>query len=214
MIAGVLFDMDGVLVDSEGFMLEAAMSMFSEMGLATTAKDFEPFVGTGENRYLGGVAERYGFVIDLPAAKARAYEIFGQIIRGKLTPLPGAREFIDRCRAKGLRIALATSADLVKVEANLREIGMSPDAFDAVVNGLDVTHRKPHPEIYRAAAERLGLGCPTCLVVEDAVSGLQAARAAGARCLMVETSFSREQLAGADWVVPDLAHAPEEALSW
>ncbi len=214
LIRGVLFDMDGVLVDSEAFILDAAMAMFAERGLQTKASDFEPFVGTGENRYLGGVAEQYDFELDIDSAKARTYEIFGEIIRGKLEPLPGGREFIERCRSRGLLLGLATSADRVKVEANLREIKLPPETFDTIVNGLDVTHRKPHPEIYQTAAARLGLTPGVCLVVEDALSGLAAAKAAGARCLMLETSFPRERMQGADWIARDLSQAPEEAISW
>lgn len=214
MIEGVLFDMDGVLVDSERFILEAAMRMFAERGIVTKPADFEPFVGMGENRYLGGVAEAHGFTLEVEAAKARTYEIFGEIIRGRLEPLPGVREFLARCRARGLRLALATSADRVKMEANLREIELPTATFDALVNGLDVTHRKPHPEIYLTAARRMGLSCTNCLVVEDALSGLEAARAAGARCLMLTTSFARERIRGADWIAEDLSCAPEEAISW
>ena len=214
LIRGVLFDMDGVLVDSEAFILEAAMSMFAERGLRTKPSDFEPFVGMGENRYLGGVAEHYGFELEIESAKSRTYEIFGEIIRGRLEPLPGGQEFIERCRGRGLRLGLATSADRVKVEANLREIGLSPATFDTIVNGLEVTHRKPHPEIYQTAAGRLGLTPAACLVVEDALSGLEAAKAAGARCLMLETSFPRERMQGADWIARDLSEAPEEAIAW
>lgn len=214
MIKGVLFDMDGVLVDSEAFILEAARAMFRERGLRTQPEDFEPFVGTGENSYLGGVARKYDFPIEIDAAKARTYELFAQIIRGRLKPLPGALEFIERCRGKGLHLALATSADRVKMEANLREIGLAADTFDVLVNGLDVTHRKPHPEIYRTAADRLGLSPAECLVVEDALSGLAAAKSAGARCLMLETSFPRERISGADWIAADLSHAPDEAIEW
>jgi len=213
-IKGVLFDMDGVLVDSEAFILEAAMTMFAELGLKTKPEDFEPFVGTGENSYLGGVASHYRFELEVESAKARTYEIFAEIIRGRLKPLPGAREFISSCRDAGLKIALATSADLVKMEANLHEIGMEPETFDALVNGLDVTHRKPHPEIYLTAARRLGLPNEVCLVVEDALSGLEAAKAAGSRCLMLETSFPRERIEGADWIARDLSQAPQEAIEW
>jgi beta-phosphoglucomutase len=76
MIKGVLFDMDGVLVDSEAFMCKAAIMMFAELGLKVVPSDFQPFVGMGENKYLGGVAEHYGVKINIADAKARAYEIF------------------------------------------------------------------------------------------------------------------------------------------
>ena len=214
MIRGVVFDMDGVLVDSEKFICEAAVRMFAERGLAAKPEDFRPFVGAGENRYLGGVAEQYGFPLDLERDKARTYQLYGEIVRGRLEPLPGVHEFIGRCRSRGLRLALATSADRVKMLINLREIALPPATFDAAVNGLEVPRKKPAPDIFLLAAERLGLAPAECLVVEDAVNGLAAARAAGARCLALTTSFTRGQLAGADFFAADLAEAPEAVLDW
>jgi len=214
MIRGVVFDMDGVLVDSEKFICEAAVRMFAERGLAAKPEDFRPFVGAGEDRYLGGVAEQYGFPLDLERDKARTYQLYGQIVRGRLESLPGVHEFIGRCRSRGLKLALATSADRVKMLINLREIALPPETFNAAVNGLEVPRKKPAPDIFILAAERLGLAPAECLVVEDAVNGVAAARAAGARCLALTTSFTREQLAGADFFAADLAEAPEAALDW
>ena len=97
---------------------------------------------------------------------------------------------------------------------NLREIGLPPETFDAVVNGLDVEKKKPDPEIFLAAARRLDTPITHCLVVEDAVNGVAAACAAGARCLALLTSFSKKQLAGADWFANTLADAPPDALDW
>jgi beta-phosphoglucomutase len=202
-----LFDMDGVLVDSERFINEAAVRMFREHGLHVRPADFLPFVGAGENRYLGGVAERYGFSIRIERDKARTYEIYQEIIRGRLEPLPGAVAFVEDCRSRGLRLALATSADRVKMEANLREIGLPVDTFDATVNGLDVEHKKPHPDIYLRAAELVGVAPADCFVVEDAVNGVEAAKRAGCACLAVTGSFSPEELGAADWVVDRLDQA-------
>src|SRR5450759_3086373 len=148
MIKGVLFDMDGVLVDSEAFMCKAAIKMFGELGLKVVPADFQPFVGMGENKYLGGVAEHYGVKIDIAEAKARAYEIFGIIVKGNLAPLPGAHELISECRKKGLKLALATSADPVKMNVNLKEIGLSAKVFDSIITGQDVENKKPFPDIY------------------------------------------------------------------
>ena len=214
MIQAVIFDMDGVLVDSEEFICEAAMRMFAEHGVAVAAEDFLPFVGAGENRYLGGVAEKHGFPIDIERDKARTYDIYAEIVRGRLEPLPGVHEFLARCRERGLRRALATSADEVKMLVNLREIGVPPETFDAVVNGLDVERRKPHPDIFVAAARRMGVPAGNCLVVEDAPNGVAAAVAAGARCLALTTSFSPDELSGADWLASTLADAPDSVLGW
>jgi beta-phosphoglucomutase len=214
MIKGVLFDMDGVLVDSESFICKAAIMMFSELGLKVNPKDFLPFVGMGENRYLGGVAEKYGLSVKIEDVKARTYEIYGNIVPGLLKPLPGAIEFVSRCGNNGLKLALATSADRVKMEINLREIGLPAEQFDTIITGLDVKMKKPFPEIYLKATERIGLKPENCLVVEDAVSGIDAGKAAGCRCLAVTTSFNREALKKADWVCDSLVNVPEEALQW
>jgi beta-phosphoglucomutase len=213
--AGVIFDMDGVLCDSEPFICEAALRMFSERhGVKASQADFIPFVGAGENRYLGGVAEKHGVRLDLEADKARTYEIYLEIIRGRLKPLPGVRKFIAECRRRSFKVAVATSADRVKLDGNLAEIGLAPETFDATVNGLEVIHKKPHPEIFLLAAERLGLGPQECLVVEDAPNGIRAGKAAGSRCLGLTSSFSGADLraAGADWTAKDLSEAPAEVF--
>jgi beta-phosphoglucomutase len=214
MIEGVLFDMDGVLVDSEQFICKAAIMMFRELGYNVSPQDFLPFIGMGENRYIGGVAEKHKFFIDIEQVKARTYEIYETIVKGKLYPLPGASEFILKCSSKGLKLALATSADPVKMKVNLREIGLSEDTFQAIITGHDVKRKKPFPDIYIKAAESLGLKPGSCLVVEDAVSGIKAGKAAGCRCLGVTTSFDSEALKEADWVCDSLLNVPEEVLNW
>lgn len=211
---GVLFDMDGVLVDSEPYICRAAIMMFKELGVTVFPEDFIPFVGMGENRYLGGVAEGYGLKVDIEKVKARTYEIFEIIVKNNLSPLPGALEFVSRCRKKGFKLALATSADNVKMEINLKEIGLSKETFDSIITGLDVENKKPFPDIYLKAAKSLGLEPNECLVVEDAVSGIKAAKSAGCRCLAVTTSFDTSALKGADWICESLLEASEEVLEW
>jgi len=199
--------MDGVLVDTERQICLSAMQMFKELGVAVQPEDFLPFVGAGENRYLGGVAEKYGVPLDIDAAKFRTYTIYGETVHGRLEPLAGVREFIARCRAAGVKTAIATSADFMKMEINLREIGLPAETFDATVNGLEVVHKKPSPEIYLNAAQKVGVEPRYCLVVEDAINGVQAAKAAGMYCLALTTSFDAGQLQQADWICRDLSEA-------
>jgi beta-phosphoglucomutase len=214
MIKGVLFDMDGVLVDSEAFICKAAIMMYNELGVKVYPDDFLPFVGMGENRYIGGVAEKYGIKIDIEKVKARTYAIYELIVKGKLDPLPGTHEFISKCRKKGFKIALATSADKVKMEVNLREIGLSETIFNAVITGLDVENKKPFPDIYIMAAKRIGLDPHECLVVEDAVSGIKAGKSAGCKCLAITSSFDARALAESDWICESLLTVPDEAINW
>lgn len=210
-LAAIIFDMDGVLCDSEPFICEAACRMFRECHDTTVhPDDFRPFVGMGENRYLGGPAEKHGVILQMPADKIRTYEIYLDIIKGRLEPLPGVLDFVAECRRRGLKLAVASSADWMKVEGNLKQIGIPATLFDAVVCGDDVERKKPDPMIFNLAASRMGVAPRRCIVVEDAPNGVQAAKAAGARCLGLTTSFDEPTLraAGADWTAPDLEHVP------
>ena len=209
-IRGVIFDMDGVLCDSEPLIAEAAGRMFREKyGAPATAADFHPFIGTGEDRFLGGVAAKYGVTLEPGVDKDRTYEIYLELIPGRLQPLPGAHNFVAAARARGLKLAIATSADRIKLLGNLAAIGLPESRFDVAVTGGEVQRKKPHPDIFLLAAEKIGIAPAECLVVEDAPSGLEAGKAAGCRCLGITSTFDAARLrtAGADWIAADLAHA-------
>ncbi len=213
MIQGVIFDMDGVLTDSEPLINAAAVAMFHEKGLAVRPEDFIPFVGTGEDRYIGGVAERYQFALDLPAAKRRTYEIYLDLVPQRLRPFPGAVELVRRCRGAGLKVALASSADRIKIDANLQQIGLPAREWDAVVSAEDVQRKKPAPDIFLAAAGKLRLSAPSCVVIEDAVNGVQAAKAAGMRCIAVAHTFAPELLQAADEIYSQISQLTPAELT-
>jgi HAD superfamily hydrolase (TIGR01509 family) len=213
-IRAVLFDMDGVLVDSEEYICQAAVEMFREKGFVVSENDFVPFTGMGENRYLGGVAEKHQIPFNLEEDKARTYKIYAAMVRGKLAPLDGAIAFIEKCRKKKLLMALASSADPIKIRINLNEIGVEPTTFHTIVSGLDIEHKKPAPDIFVKAAELLFVSTNECLVVEDAISGVAAGKAAGCRVLALTTSFAVQDLSQADWICSNLSEAGEEVLNW
>ena len=212
-IRGIIFDMDGVLCDSEALIAAAACLMFAERhGVTVQPADFAPFIGTGEDRFLGGVAEKSGVSLSLPADKEFTYARYLTLIPGRLKALPGALSFVRRARGAGLKLAVATSADRIKMTGNLAEIGLPETLFDACVTGSDIARKKPFPDLFLQAASRLGLTPAECLVVEDAVSGVQAATAAGSRCLGLTSSLPASALlaAGARWTAPDLQRVPED----
>jgi beta-phosphoglucomutase-like phosphatase (HAD superfamily) len=242
-VKAVIFDMDGVLTDSEWFIAEAARLMFKEVhGLEVTHDDFRPFVGHGENRFLGGVAEKYGATgFDVERDKKRTYEIYVELVKpgansgGRgLEALPGAVAFVRRCRELGLMTALATSTDHVKMMANLEAIGLVSTemrseqiglaaaieaaarnkAFDVMVNGLDVERHKPFPDLFLEAAARLEVDPALCWVVEDSLGGVEAAKKAGMRCLALLTTFPEDEIraAGPDKIAADLSAVTPEEL--
>jgi HAD superfamily hydrolase (TIGR01509 family) len=207
----VLFDMDGVLVNSEDVIAHASQMMFKEWyGLDVPRQAFYPFVGAGEDRFLGGVAESYGVAIDLPKAKARVYEHYDALASDHITILPGGREYPEACKDRGILIALASAADRAKVLINLRVLELGETFFDVLITGSEVQKKKPDPEIYLLAAKRLGVAPEECLVIEDAVNGIVSGLAAGSSCLGITSSFDDSTLkaAGALWCFPDLLRTP------
>jgi HAD superfamily hydrolase (TIGR01509 family) len=210
-IKGVIFDMDGVLIDSEAFICQAAREMFRQRyDTDVPPEDFLPFVGAGETKYIGGPAEKHGLPVTLPDDKIRTYEIYLDLIKDKLGPLPGADTFIRHLQARGVKVAVASAADRMKVDGNLQAIGFTEADFQAVITGSDVDRHKPDPQCFLMAMQRMNLSPEVCCVVEDAVNGCKAARAAGMHCLGITSSFDAETLrnAGAHWTAPDLAHVP------
>ena len=189
----VIFDMDGVLTDSEPVINESAVKALREHGVDAKPEDFIPFVGTGEDSYIGGVAEKYGLEYR-PAMKQRVYEIYLDILPGRLRAFPGIHDLVETLRDQGWRVAVASSADRIKVEANLKAIDLPPSGFSVIVAGEDVVKKKPAPDIFLTAAERVGTVPRSCCVVEDAPSGIRAAKAAGMRCVAVAQTFTEDEL--------------------
>ncbi len=212
MIKGVLFDMDGVLLDSEELTAEAAISYFRKKGVEAKQEDFFPFYGTGEKGFFGGVAEKYQIPYNNAEEADNIYRIYAELARGRIEPLPGVVNFIKICKDKRLKIAVATSAVKLKMKINLQLIDFENDIFDALVCGSDISKNKPDPEIFITAARKLGIDPKDCLVVEDAPSGVAAAKSAGAKCLAVLTTFSKGELKEADWIVKDLREYPFEVF--
>jgi HAD superfamily hydrolase (TIGR01509 family) len=214
-IQAVLFDMDGVLTDSEPLICEAAVQMFHEQNMPVQSEDFLPFVGTGEDRYLGGVAEKYGFKINLSESKKRTYEIYLALVPDKLRAFPGATDLVRACKAHGLRIALVSSADMVKIHANLDKIGLPPNLWNAVITAEHVQRKKPAPDLFLAAARILNLPPSACVVIEDAINGIEAARSAKMRCVAVAQTFPSSQLLLADRVRSAVsAIAMSDLITW
>ncbi|NLP48255.1 MAG: HAD-IA family hydrolase [Clostridiales bacterium] len=205
MIKSVIFDMDGVLVDSEAAITVAAIEALRSWNIDAKESDFKPFTGMGEDRFIGGVAEKYGLVYE-KSMKDKAYEIYLETAGERVKVYPESKIVLNKLKELALPFALASAADKIKVECNLDCIGIDPKAFAAIVTGSDVVKKKPDPEIFLTAAHEAGFSPKSCLVVEDALSGVQAAKSAGMLCLALTTSFDKNSLlnAGADFVSDNL----------
>ena len=189
----VLFDMDGVLIDSEELMAKSGILALADYGITAKAEDFIPFVGRGENLYIGGVAEKYG-VPFRPEMKERCYYYYGLHVEQEAFIPKEIPEILYTIKNMGYKIAVCTSADWGKVKHNLRAMGVEKELFDGLVTGDRIKNLKPDPEIYLTGAALVGAEPSECIVVEDSPSGIKAAHAGNMLAIGIDTSFSEEDL--------------------
>ncbi len=204
MIKNVLFDMDGTLVDSEGAIAIASREALKLWGIDCELKEFAQFVGMGDTKFIGGVAEAHG-VPYVPEMKQAAYDYYIENMQN-IGLFPWSREIITYFSQKGLKVAVASASEDRRVMCNVSRLGLGKDSFTAVITGTSVKNAKPDPEVFLKACEAIGAVPSECLVFEDSRSGVKAAKAAGMKCIAVTTGFSEDELyaAGADLVTNDL----------
>lgn len=207
MLAGVIFDLDGVIVDSHPAHKRAWKRFFQSIGKEVSNEDLA-FVLEGRKRedilrhFLGDLSEEqvrhYG---------AKKEELFRGSAQ-ELKTIDGLPDFLEQLEAAGLPLALASSASRSRAEYMLKGLELKA-RFEVIVTGDDVAKGKPDPAIFQLAARGLGLGPENLLVCEDAVSGVEAAKVAGMKCLAIAANGRGPLLkqAGADVVVPDFTEA-------
>jgi beta-phosphoglucomutase family hydrolase len=209
-IEAVLWDLDGVLVDTARFHFQAWRQLFDELGRS---------FGEDEFRRTFGLRNDLIFREELPDTSAEEMErlsehkeaLFRRFAAGDVAPLPGALELVLSTRAKGRRMALVTSTPRANIVFVLGQAGLA-GAFETIVAAEDVSRGKPDPEGYLLAARRLGVPPERCLVIEDAPGGIEAGKRAGMHTLAVTTTHSREELTAADTIVDSLDDAVTTAL--
>ena len=203
MLRGIVFDMDGVIIDSHPLHRRAWKTFLQTAGRKVTDAELD-FILDGRKReeilchFLGELSPSQ--IVDYGARKD---EMLRQLAED-MQPLRGVVEFLDSLSQVGIRIALATSAGHRRAHGTLRGLGLAR-YFDAIVTGDEVASGKPDPAIYRLVAERLNEVPENLLAVEDAVSGVKSARAAGMRCVGIAPAERAEELraVGADPVISD-----------
>ena len=203
---GILFDMDGVLVDSEPLFHKAVNIMVERCGAA-------PITEEENNRYLLGttVEETWIRVKELrevpqtPAELLAGYnEVVKEVLRSDLTPRPGVRRLIAEAQRRGLPIAVASSSLREWVDLKLSVIGLT-DAFPVKLGGDDIENGKPAPDIYIKAAGLIGLEAADCVAIEDSPIGLAAASSSGAYTVCTLTDSTRHlDLSAADVIIENL----------
>jgi HAD superfamily hydrolase (TIGR01509 family) len=203
MIKAVIFDMDGVIVDSEELSAKATYLLFQEKGIKVNEKRRPEFVGRTLKYILKTLSEELKTELDIDEMIKERERIYRNISKDILQIFPGVKELVEALIKNDFKLAVASSGTMDKLSFNLEEAGLE-DSIKVRICANDVNEGKPDPEIYLKAAEQLGVKPEECVVIEDSYNGVKAAKAAGAKCIAVTHTFQKSKLKEADVIVNSL----------
>lgn len=212
MIEGIIFDMDGVLIDSHPVHREAWRKFLATLGKVVSDEELS-FILEGRRR---DEILRY-FLGELPESKIIEYghqkDRFFRESFGKVRLMPGVSQFLETLASLGLKAAIATSATARRTLGTLEHLSLQRH-FAVIVTGDDVTAGKPDPGVYKLAAERMNMSPETLLALEDSPCGVQAAKSAGMKCVGISVDGCADALerCGAEFVIPDFGTPSVEKL--
>ncbi len=189
MIKAVLFDMDGVLVNTETFYIQALIeTLFEETGVKLKEEEVERYAGLIYVEKLKRIFREKDIKGDPYKIAEKSRKRFLQIIKGKIRLLPGAKDLIDQLSSSGIRLGLVSSSKRMVVDIVLKQAKLQ-GIFDVIVTQDDVKNLKPHPEPYLLASKILGIRPEECVAVEDSVHGILSAKSAGMKCIAIANPY-------------------------
>ena len=212
-LRALVFDFDGLILDTETPEFSAWQDMFAQHGARLVAADWAHVIGSTDHGWdaAAEIARLTGQPVDRDELKAR-WRVRHTEMLAKETVRPGVVELIELAKARGLGLAVASSSKREWVQGHLERLGLYA-AFDAVATGDEVELTKPDPALYTLAVERLGVPARSALALEDSPNGIRAAHAAGLRCVAVPNDVSRHlDVSAADLVLSSLADLDLDAL--
>ena len=203
MVKAVLFDMDGVIIDSEPMHYRLSKLYYSELGLDITDEEYYTFVGLGDIEIFTRLIEKYGLKQDLDELVNTYQQRYIDHLRSITDekPIRGVDVLIKELHQRGIHLALGSSATRGNIEAVLEYFKLR-NYFEVVVSGSEMERSKPFPDIYIKAAKELAVDPSECIVIEDSANGVKAAKAAGMKCIAYRNPNSGDQdLSLADRVI-------------
>lgn len=191
-----IFDMDGTLVDNVPFHMQSWLTLLAELGAPVEADEFaRRMLGKTNEETLREIIGAHLTDAQIVEYAARKEALYRELYRPHLRPVAGLDDFLRAAQRRAVPMAVATSAPRTNIDFVLGGLGLGP-YFQAVVGAEQVARGKPHPDLFLAAAERLGAPPGRCLVFEDARMGLEAARRAGMKAVAVATTLDVQELTG------------------
>ena len=210
-IRAVIWDMDGVIADSGPYHLVAWQETLGKRGVKLTADDFRHSFGLRNDNIIRNILGKDISQGEVDAIATEKEAAFRRLAGGRIKALPGAFDLLKLLKDSGFGLAIASSTPAENIDMVTATLGIA-DYFQAIVTGHDVTEGKPHPQVFLLAARRLGVKPENCLVIEDAVAGVTAAKRAGMACLAVVNTHPRQNLSRADLVVASLEEVTLEDI--
>ena len=210
-LEAILWDLDGVIADTGDYHYQAWGDIFKEKGATFTREDFMRHFGQRHDTII-----KFALGDDIPPDEferitERKQREYRRLVTGNIKPLPGAVELITSLNDHHIKTAIASSAPLENIEIIIRGLGIE-ECFQAIACGTEVTEGKPSPQIFLLAAEKLGVEPANCVVIEDAIAGVAAAKEAGMKCIAVTNSHPISSLREADLIVSTLEAVDIEDL--
>ena len=199
----VIWDMDGVIADTGPYHLKSWQHVFQKRGVNFTEADFRLKFGQRNDTIIRKVLGEDLSMSEVDTIAREKEEFFRHGVKQNIKPLPGAIDLMRSLRENGFSLALASSAPTENIQLILEGLDAG-NYFQAIVCGREVAEGKPSPQGFLLAAKKLGVVPEKCVVIEDAVAGVTAAKRAGMRCIAVTNTNSKEALAEADLVVDSL----------
>lgn len=186
-LAGVIFDMDGVVIDSEPLSLEVIAEIVLERGGHADPAGLLDLAGVGLAQALQTAAERSGRALDAAELRRSYDDRYLPRLRAGAVPTPGLVSLVTGLRSAGIPVALASSSSLTEIDAVVTALRLGPD-LAAIASAEEVTWPKPAPDVYLLAVQRLGTGSGGVVAIEDSATGAAAAAAAGLMCVGIRTA--------------------------
>jgi len=203
MSKAVIWDMDGVIADTALYHFKAWQEVFQKRGVNFTEEDFRRNFGQRNDTIIRNVLGEGLSPSEIDTIAGEKEENFRQKVSQHIKPLPGAIELIKSLKERVFSMALASSAPMENIRLIIGSLDIN-NCFHAIVSGKEVKEGKPSPQGFLLAAKKLGVAPENCIVIEDAVAGVTAAKRAGMHCLAVTNTHPRVSLKEADLIVDTL----------